>query len=195
MCKASRFITIALALWVCLLLGNAVKFTPQGRIVVRMEGAREQRGRYVAENLRGRLGDRDSSRKTVRPIHSFYTSGRLGKPTSRSVRMLEKLHCRVDLVANGLQALEQAARFPYDLIAMDCQMPEMDGYQATAKIRQAEGSRSHTPIIALTANAMKGDEQKCLAAGMDAYVSKPIEREALENVLRRFGQLLESVSS
>jgi signal transduction histidine kinase/DNA-binding response OmpR family regulator len=103
-----------------------------------------------------------------------------------AARMLKKLHCQVDLAENGREAVDLVARFPYDLILMDCQMPEMDGYQATAAIRATEGLRSHIPIVAVTANAMKGDEEKCLAAGMDAYISKPVAREALEKVLRRF---------
>src|SRR2546425_6869532 len=85
-----------------------------------------------------------------------------------AARMLEKLGCRVDVVANGLEAVAACRRIPYDCIFMDCQMPELDGYAATAVIRQQDATTGqHTPIIAMTANAMQGDRDRCVAAGMD----------------------------
>ncbi len=104
-----------------------------------------------------------------------------------AARMLQKLGCRVDVAANGREAVEMWHLCPYDLIFMDCQMPEMDGYEATAKIRR-DSPASHVPIIAITANAMKGDGEKCLDAGMDDYLSKPIDRERLASVLERWSQ-------
>jgi PAS domain S-box-containing protein len=125
-------------------------------------------------------------------------------------RFLEKLGCRVDIAGSGREAVEALARQPYDLVFMDCQMPEMDGFEATHVIRSAERGtlndeqgegeglsdvqhsalsvhRSRrVPIIAMTANAMGSDRDKCLAAGMDEYLAKPITFEALRKVLHRW---------
>ncbi|NUN96702.1 MAG: response regulator, partial [Candidatus Omnitrophica bacterium] len=102
------------------------------------------------------------------------------------VRMLEKIGCRVDVAANGKEAVEMAERFPYDLIFMDCQMPEMDGYKASQTIRAKQQTGHRVPIVAMTANAMQGDREKCLAAGMDDYVSKPVSLETLQATLNRW---------
>ena len=100
---------------------------------------------------------------------------------------LKKLGHRVDVAANGIEALEAVRSLPYDVIFMDVQMPEMDGYEATRSIRALAGNLSKVPIIAMTANAMKGDEERCLAAGMDAYLSKPISFDNLKNLLNEIG--------
>ena len=103
-----------------------------------------------------------------------------------AVRMLDKLGHRVDAVGNGLEAVEALGRLPYDIVLMDCQMPECDGYQATALIRQREQSGARrTAIIALTANAMEGDRQRCIDAGMDDYLPKPLRFDDLRAVLER----------
>ncbi len=107
------------------------------------------------------------------------------------LQMLTKLGCRADVVGNGAQALAAAVRQDYDLIFMDVQMPEMDGYEATACIRR-EVPRDHQPyIVALTANAMAGDQDKCLAAGMDSYLTKPIVVATLLGMLRAVAARLE----
>ena len=100
--------------------------------------------------------------------------------------MLTKAGHRVDVAANGNEALAALSRRPYDVVLMDCQMPEMDGYEATRQIRRREGTGRHTPIVAMTAGAMKGDEEKALDAGMDDYISKPVKRDQLLALLGRF---------
>jgi two-component system sensor histidine kinase/response regulator len=102
-------------------------------------------------------------------------------------KVLERMGLRVDLVANGLEAVEAASRLPYDLVLMDCQMPEMDGLEATAAIRRKESSAGRRlPIVALTAHAMQGEMDRCLAAGMDDYTTKPLNLAELERVLDRY---------
>ncbi len=102
-----------------------------------------------------------------------------------AVRMLEKRGFRVDVAVDGREALAMCRRRRYTAIFMDCQMPGLDGYEATAEIRRREGTGPRVPIIALTANTMKGDRERCLAAGMDDYVGKPIDVEALNAAITR----------
>ena len=103
-----------------------------------------------------------------------------------AVRLLERMGLRVDVVANGLEAVSALERIPYDLVLMDCRMPEMDGFEATAEIRRRERAKGHTPIIAVTANAMRGDRERCLEAGMDDYLSKPLSLKELRGVIERW---------
>ena len=100
-------------------------------------------------------------------------------------RLLEKSGFNVDVAANGREVLEAIERIKYDLVLMDVQMPEMDGLETTARIREREKeSGRRLPVIALTANAVKGDRERCLAAGMDEYITKPIKRTHLLRVIQ-----------
>ena len=100
--------------------------------------------------------------------------------------IVEELGFSADLAENGFDALEAIARTTYSAVLMDCQMPEMDGYTATRRIRLREGSAGHTPVIAMTAAAMEGDRERCLEAGMDDYISKPIRPEEVEAALAQW---------
>ena len=130
------------------------------------------------------------------------------------LRLLDRIKCRTDVAANGIEAIEALKRLPYDLVLMDCQMPEMDGFAATRMIREYEeqikrgeavpslnssfgASWSQTrriPIVALTANAMHGDKARCLEAGMDHYLSKPVNSDLLFEVIERWIGLDQAVA-
>jgi signal transduction histidine kinase/DNA-binding response OmpR family regulator len=101
-------------------------------------------------------------------------------------RMFEKLGCRIDLACNGREAVEMARQLHYDVIFMDCFMPELDGYSASREIRTLEQDKQRVPIIALTANAMADDRAKCIAAGMDDFLSKPVGLEDIRKALQRW---------
>ncbi|MDF2446533.1 MAG: putative Histidine kinase (modular protein) [Moraxellaceae bacterium] len=99
--------------------------------------------------------------------------------------MLTRMGCDVDVAANGLEAVTSCQREPYDLVLMDCDMPLMDGYAATRTIREQQGPNQDVPIVALTAAAISGDREKCLAAGMDDYLAKPIRLRELDRTVHR----------
>ena len=100
-------------------------------------------------------------------------------------RVLEDMGCRVDVASNGREAVAKADRETYDLILMDCQMPEMDGLEATREIRLRTLGRPRVPIIAVTANVLEGERDRCLAAGMDDWISKPVNPATLRRLVDR----------
>jgi CheY-like chemotaxis protein len=105
-----------------------------------------------------------------------------------AVLMLEKAGHRIDVVSDGALAVEALGAKDYDLVLMDVQMPGVDGFEATRRIRELPSGRAGVPVIAITANAMVGDEQRCLAAGMNDYVTKPIDRARLLAKVAEWGQ-------
>ena len=103
------------------------------------------------------------------------------------VHVLERCGFRSHVVNDGREALGALSTQRYDAVLMDCQMPDIDGYEATRELRRREAGRArHTPVIAMTAHAMAGDREKCLAAGMDDYIAKPVRSQTLVEVLRRW---------
>jgi len=152
------------------------------------------------------------SKERPRTIAKVHTSAETSKFSGRvlvaedhavnrvlAVAMLNSLGLEVDVATDGLEAVAAHAAASFDLILMDCQMPEMDGFEVTGEIRRREaaaaGSSRRVPIVALTANAMIGDRERCLAAGMDDYLSKPFEENELRSVLARWLKSTQSVPS
>ncbi|MBC8371465.1 MAG: response regulator, partial [Planctomycetes bacterium] len=103
-----------------------------------------------------------------------------------ALKMLSALGCNVDVVENGVEAAAAAQKGNYDIVFMDCQMPDLDGYGATRQIRSHEAGRKRVPVVAMTANVMQGDREKCIAAGMDDYVSKPVVRKELSAIVSKW---------
>jgi PAS domain S-box-containing protein len=150
--------------------------------IARVLGAREQKG-AIPLITRYSLGDALEPMAVLRVLvaEDNAVNQRL------ATRLLEKRGHRVTVTANGREAVEAQANQTFDLILMDVQMPEMDGFEATAAIREREKHNgTHIPIVALTAHAMKGDRERCLIAGMDGYLSKPIRPQELDEVLEKY---------
>ncbi len=160
-----------------------------------------QEARLFEEVARG-LGPRRV--KAPRPADPARAAAAQGAPTSGplvlvaednqvnqrvAVGLLRKRGFRVEVAGNGREAVEMHERGDYAVVFMDCQMPELDGYEATAEIRRREGAGRHVRIIAMTANTMSGDCERCLAAGMDDYIGKPVRPESLDGVIARIPTL------
>jgi CheY-like chemotaxis protein/HPt (histidine-containing phosphotransfer) domain-containing protein len=173
--------------------GDARKYSELGYAAYLLKPVTE---RDLADCLSLLLGGADNADK---PVTNIITRHQLRAMRSREQRTLllvddnpvnqkvtkalvERMGFRTELAYNGAEALAAWERTRFDAILMDCQMPIMDGYQATREIRQRENGR-HIPIIAVTAHAMSGAEEECLAAGMDAYQSKPLDRDLLQQCL------------
>ncbi len=144
----------------------------------------ESFGRIVQKNLNAQTGTAPSGTRRI-----LITEDNLVNQTVAK-RMLLKGGFLVDVAENGEQAVRNFTNgTQYDLIFMDCQMPRMDGYEASRRIRELEsetGAQQHVPIIALTANAMQGDREKCIQAGMDDYIPKPVKKEMLYKMIERY---------
>ncbi|MCB1218811.1 response regulator, partial [bacterium] len=103
-----------------------------------------------------------------------------------AINLITRAGFSVELAENGQEALDMLQLSSYDMLLMDCQMPVMDGFEATKRIRELKGSRASIPIVAMTANAMEGDRQRCLDCGMDDYLSKPIKPDLLVEMINRY---------
>ena len=112
-----------------------------------------------------------------------------------AIRILEKMGIRADVAANGREAVEMLRILSYDLIFMDCQMPEMNGYEAAREIRRREGNKRRAVIIAMTAEALEGCREACIAAGMDDYIAKPVKVESLSEALKKWTPLAHKTAS
>jgi CheY-like chemotaxis protein len=109
-----------------------------------------------------------------------------------ATHMLERLGCRADVASGGQDALRALEGATYDVVFMDCEMPDMDGFEVTRLIREREGATRKLPIIAMTAHAMIGDRERCLASGMDGYLSKPVRETDVAEILSALGPPVES---
>jgi len=136
----------------------------------------------AADVEHARAGD-DSARRVLREAAKVLVVEDNEVNQAVVTSMLDNLGYRATVVDNGIQALEALARDDFDLVLMDCQMPGMDGYETTRRLRASEGGTTRLPVIALTANALAGDAQKCFDAGMDDYLAKPFEVLAFEQKL------------
>lgn len=143
-------------------------------------------------NFDNQLTETNNSATSNSPVSASYIGARvLVVEDNRSnqkvaIGMLERLGCTAQIANNGREAVESLSRHDYDVILMDCHMPEMDGYETTAKIRSLDSDKSRTPIIAMTANVQAGEHEKCLAVGMDDFLSKPLKLQKIKEALERW---------
>ncbi len=158
--------------------------------VVSLSTQQRKCGTHALENTIGSANvpaklDCDHSPETFRQLRVLVAED---NPSSQIVvtTMLQFIGCKVDMVSSGREAVAMACRHHYDIVFMDCSMPDMDGFEATKEIRRLESNKMHTIIVALTANAIKGFREKCLSAGMDEYLSKPIRSSKLQEIVTRW---------
>jgi signal transduction histidine kinase/CheY-like chemotaxis protein len=179
--------------------GDAARFQEIGFAGYFTKPVRQSHLRTCLAMIRGRLGrdrepaaDRLITQHLIGEVHQHRSRILLAEDNAINQRvalaMLKKLGYRADVVANGLEAIAALQDIPYDLVLMDCQMPELDGYEATRRIRAPDSGvlQPTVPIVAMTANAMKGDREKCLEAGMDDYIAKPVQPGELRGALERW---------
>jgi CheY-like chemotaxis protein len=150
------------------------------RALQKLWGSAQQASRHGKENLSAPTNGRTGPGTRILIAEDNIVNQMLVK------RMVEKLGHKVEVMANGCETLDALSLIEYDLILMDCQMPVMDGYQATREIRKRETEGTHLPIVAMTANTWDDEKERCLAAGMDDYITKPIRMEALIKVIQRW---------
>jgi CheY-like chemotaxis protein len=156
-------------------------FKPFTRAKLRLLGApAPPLGGQTPESLREGSGETDDGRRRVVLVVE-------DNPTNQYVvrKTLERLGCTVEVAGDGIDAVDAAERQPFDLILMDLQMPRLDGIAATRRIRSQPGPNQHTPIFAITANAFTDDVQRCLDAGMNGHLSKPLRRQALAAIVEK----------
>jgi CheY-like chemotaxis protein len=150
------------------------------------------RARVLRARLTGRsysseydsTGDGQTSPQSAQPRILIAEDNPVNQKVAR--HLVEKFGYQAEVVSNGKEALAAMARSPFALVLMDCQMPGMDGFEATAEIRQRERDGVRTPVIAMTAHSMNGDRERCIEAGMDDYLSKPVNSDELSVVLERW---------
>ena len=161
--------------------------------------AKPLRQSRLRDALSAALGDgpvagrgRDRSPSTAEPARRVAGADPVlvaeDNPTNQvvAVRWLERLGFEAEVASDGKAALEGLAGRRFAAVLMDCQMPRLDGYEATRELRRREGEERHTPVIAMTAHAMEGDRQRCLEAGMDDYLAKPLRPDTLRATLERW---------
>lgn len=165
-------------------LTKPVKIAPLHACLVRVNNRKEK---MLAPNSAGIITQYSLSEDERRKIRILLVEdNRINQKVA--LKMLSKIGYRADSATNGLEAITELKKTNYDLVLMDCQMPEMDGYEATKRIREfkSEVTDETVPIIAMTANAMKGDRDKCIQAGMDDYLTKPVKSKDLSNMLAKW---------
>lgn len=200
--QAKRLVDLGFASYVTKPIKATRLFDCLTNIVDRESSQTEKRG-GLSEN-KGQSGLLAGKTVQINPLSSHRQS-LLTNPQSLKILLVEDtpinqkvglnqlkiLGFAADCAANGQEALDLLAAKDYDIVFMDCQMPVIDGYNTTKELRRREGERRHTVVIAMTAHALKGDREKCLAAGMDDYISKPITLEGLQAVLSRWSSGIE----